>query len=430
MFEAFAITLREGFEAALVVGLLLAFLKRTDRQILAAPVYWGIAAASAASAAAAVLLPGLVEKAVVNEETYEGTVKLCAAILMGTLLVWMWRSGRMIKTELEGKLGAVIPSAAAAAPRRAWMTAFLISFLAVFREGAEMVTMLATTSLSRDRVGESIGAGAGITLAVLFGVGLVRGSLKINFGRFFAFATLALAILTALMGLGAFHEFSEAAVFPSFIPSGPAEMKLVGPIVNSEEYFFAVILGVLAALYALGGSGGRAPAPAADNPAEARKQSWLEAVGRRWRAVLSGLAVSAGVCLVAFKVLSAPPGMAPAPALAPLDGELIVMKKDVGDGHLHFYSLLDGAREIRFIVVCTDTGAGEFKVTLDACILCGPKGYYERGPEIICRNCGAPINFASIGIPGGCNPVPVESRQTDAEIRIPVKNLISQYTFP
>ena len=295
-----------------------------------------------------------------------------------------------------------------------------------------MVTMLATTSLSRERVGESIGALAGITLSVLFAIGLVRGSVKINFGRFFTFATLALAIMTAMMALGAFHEFSEAEAFPAFLPSGPAEMRVVGPIVNSEEYFFAVILGVLAGLYAIGRPAGRAaaPAPASDNPAEARKQSWMDAVSRRWRTGLAGMAVAAGVCLVAFKVLSAPPEMAAAPALAPLDGDLVIPKRDVSDGHLHFYSLLNGTQQIRFIVICTDTEKMEFHVTLDACLLCGPKGYFERGPEVICRNCGAPVNYASIGIAGGCNPIPVEFTEDDKEIHVPVKKLIEHYSFP
>ena len=87
MFEALVVTLREGVEAALVVGIIAAFLKKQGAERYLGVVWAGIAAAAAASLGGAYLL----YRAAVNEEAFEGLLYMGSAVLVATLLVWMWR---------------------------------------------------------------------------------------------------------------------------------------------------------------------------------------------------------------------------------------------------------------------------------------------------------------------------------------------------
>ena len=83
-----------------------------------------------------------------------------------------------------------------------------------------------------------------------------------------------------------------------------------------------------------------------------------------------------------------------------------------------------GDRGARFIVVRRPDGA--VVAALDACQICGPTGYYEQGGNIICKNCAAVIPPLSLGLPGGCNPIPVASRIEGAELVIPAHALTGE----
>ncbi|MGH7149641.1 MAG: FTR1 family protein, partial [Planctomycetota bacterium] len=108
MFEAFVIALREGAEAALVVGLLLACLARTGRTALRRAVYGGLAAAAAASLLLALLLSRLGLDP--ENEAVEGMLLLVSALLVGSLVLWMARHGRRLKGEVERRVEAVASS--------------------------------------------------------------------------------------------------------------------------------------------------------------------------------------------------------------------------------------------------------------------------------------------------------------------------------
>ncbi|HEY3885029.1 MAG TPA: FTR1 family protein [Vicinamibacterales bacterium] len=90
MVQAFVITLREGLEALLIVAISLAYLRKTDRRALIPAVHWGIAASIALS----------------NQSLWEGILGICAAFLVASLTVHMWRAGRHMKREIEGRLEA------------------------------------------------------------------------------------------------------------------------------------------------------------------------------------------------------------------------------------------------------------------------------------------------------------------------------------
>src|SRR5262245_34198970 len=133
MLQAFIITLREGLEAFLIVAISLAYLRKSGRGGLAVAVYWGIAAALAISAMGGYLLYNAA-----NQEWLEGPLAMVAALSVTWLVVHMWRSGRHMKKEIEGRLGesTLRPGIGAFAG------VFLFTVLMVTREGMETAVLL------------------------------------------------------------------------------------------------------------------------------------------------------------------------------------------------------------------------------------------------------------------------------------------------
>ena len=154
MLSAFLIALREGVEAALVVGIILVYLSRTGRRQLARFVWYGLAAAAAVSLAVAVGL----ERWRISEDGFEGLMLLVAAVFVVTMIVWMNRVARHLRKEIEEK----VESYAERAGKAAGWGIFLFVFLMVLREGAELALILRAVELSTEGLETWIGTIAGI----------------------------------------------------------------------------------------------------------------------------------------------------------------------------------------------------------------------------------------------------------------------------
>ncbi len=214
--EAAVVTLREGIEVALVVGVLLAYLKRSGRGAYGRIVLWGLAAAGLTSVAAALVLHAVGLDA--EGGAFEGGLMFVAASLVGSLVVWMWRARRQIRRRLEHGLdGFVGREGAGVFSRRAAAGVFAFAFLTVLREGIEtalFLTALSGTSAVRP-LANALGGSAGVLLAILFGTLLVKGSLHVNISRFFAVTGIVLLVLVAKLVAGGLDEFIEAGILPA-----------------------------------------------------------------------------------------------------------------------------------------------------------------------------------------------------------------------
>lgn len=205
--ESFVITLREGVEAALIIALVISYLNRTGRQELRRWVYGGLGLAIAASLLGAV---GFSQIGLDPEsELLEGILYGVAAVLVATLVIWMWRNARHMKQQIEDRLETLSTS-----DNRGYgwgLLAFV--FFMVFREGIETVLFLAALSLTKtpDLAG-FLGGLVGLSLAVLFGLLFIRGSLRINLRWFFAITSIVLMILAVRLAAGSLHEFHEAGL--------------------------------------------------------------------------------------------------------------------------------------------------------------------------------------------------------------------------
>ncbi|MBI5366740.1 MAG: DUF2318 domain-containing protein [Planctomycetes bacterium] len=418
MLQTLVVTLREGVEIALVMGIVLAYLKRIERPELGRWAWGGFVLALPPSLAAAWYLPNLIGALGVNEEAYEGTIMLLAAAMVGTLLVWMWRTGRQFKARMEGKMDALARGGAAG-----WGIG-LLTFLTVFREGAELFVFLEGMQFSTEKISQVEGFLFGATLAALFGVAFLRGTVRIDLGKFFAVTSVFLGFLILQLVGGGIHEYSEVGI----LPSSKAEMALIGPIVNDTGGHLYLFGGVLLAALLWVSWPARAAAAAtasvtpAANPAEVRKQAATLAAERRWRHALAGLGGACALFLIGCSFHFAPPARPEAEALTPTEGNAVsIPTARLEDGGLRFYRTATAAGELRFMAL--KLGEGRYAVALDACQICGPEGYFAEGETLICRHCGAPIQRETVGAAGGCNPIHVTAEARDGALWVHTSDL-------
>ena len=401
MLQAFIITLREGVEAALIVGITLAYLAKIGRNDLRKSVYAALVSAFVGSIGAALIISRLK----LNQDIFEGWVMLIAAGFVLTMIVFMMKTGRKLKGQIEGKVGLL-------AGNDAWIGLFLFVFLMVLREGVETVLILSAVTLNSSELLSFIGTSLGVIVAVAFGVMFVKGSVKINLQKFFKVTTAILFFVAAQLLVSGLHELSENGV----LPSSRQEMAIIGPIVRNDLFFFITIL-VLAALMVLFEMKSRQPMDLPASGAARRKALWTARRERLWMA-------SVYVCAFIFIVMvtagfiyeKSASALSPATEVSFVDGKVSVPLNQVYDGDLHRYEAKVGEVEVRFWIY--QKPDGKIATLFDACEICGPVGFYKGRNGIVCKNCAAPINPQSVGMSGGCNPVPLKAEVTSDAVII------------
>lgn len=397
MLSALLLSLREGVEAALVVGIVLVYLNRTGRRALARYAWAGVALAVIASFVAAVLL----QRWQVSEDGFEGLLMLVASALVVSMIIWMNRAARNLKGEIEQRVEIYAQKSS----RAAGLGIGLFVFMMVVREGAELILILRAVELSSAGIQVWIGTAIGIAIAVAVGLFFFQGTLRIPLHRFFKATSAILMVVAFQLALTGIHELSEAM----WIPSSKTEMSTIGPIVRNEVFFFVVILGAAALVVLREWFSSRTPTiETAGSPADRRMREHTFRRQRLWSFAAAVLCITV-VLSFAGEYVYGKVAAAPAPS-KPLvaEGNLIrIPLTDLTDSSLHFYTADVNGSVIRFLVIHKTNG--DYATALDACQICGPSGYRQEGQSIICRTCGAAIYIPSIGESGGCNPIGVKS---------------------
>jgi high-affinity iron transporter len=225
MLNSFIIVLREGFESFLLVAVILSYLKKSGQGWLNTAVYVALALGLSASAALGYVLAAGVEDARLvqifgetiggyasqflgNEALREGVLGLVAMLMVGTLVIHMWRTGPKLRERMHQRLGQVSTKTSRFA---ALAGVFLFTFLMITREGMETALMLMQVKNTQLVTGALLGLGA----AVLFALGWARLGHLINVRRFFQVTGVFLLLFMVQVGIYSFHEFSEAGLFPN-----------------------------------------------------------------------------------------------------------------------------------------------------------------------------------------------------------------------
>lgn len=406
MLQAFIVTLREGVEAALIVGITLAYLTKIGRPELRKTVYAALVAAFLGSIGVAVVI----SRTHLNEDVFEGWIMLVAAFFVVTMVVFMMKTGRKLKGDIEGKVGLL-------AGNDAWFGLFAFVFLMVLREGAETVLMLAGVSLNSTELLSFLGTLLGVIAAIAFGVMFVKGSVRINLQKFFRVTTAIMFLVAVQLLISGLHELSETGV----IASSKREMALVGPIVSNEWFFFVTIF-ALAALMVLFDAKRRQPIAEFASPAERRKALWTARRERLWMGSVYMFSFVFIVMVTAeFIYTKSVSALSPATEVTFTNGQVTIPLSKVSDGDLHRFRAKENGTEVRFFLY--QKPDGKIATVFDACQICGAVGFYKSGNGVICKNCAAPINPQSVGTAGGCNPIPLKATQTADAIVIEEANI-------
>lgn len=208
MVSSFLIALREGLEAALIVGILVAYVVKTNRRTLLMPIWSGVAVALVLSLALGGFLSftsqELSER---GEEFFAGTTSFVAVALVTWMVFWMKRTARALRDELHAK----VDTAAMVGP----LTLTAAAFFAVAREGLETALFVYTNFQTvGSKVPATIGLISGLLLAVFLGYAIYRRAIKINLSKFFTITGAALIIVAAGVLSYGVHEFQDLGWLP------------------------------------------------------------------------------------------------------------------------------------------------------------------------------------------------------------------------
>lgn len=211
MLTASLITLREGLEAALIVGIVLGYLKKIGIVGHQRTVWIGVALAIAVSVVAALALQavgaGLEGQA---EQVFEGTTMLLAAGVLTWMIFWMQAQAGRIKGHLEAEIQQAISAGTG------WGL-FSLAFIAVLREGLETVLFLTAALLSSTAVETVVGGLLGLVVAIALGWLIFLGAVRLPLGSFFRVTGALLIVFAAGLMAHAAYEFAEAGIIPAVI---------------------------------------------------------------------------------------------------------------------------------------------------------------------------------------------------------------------
>ena len=225
MLNSFIIVFREGFESFLLVAVIISYLRKSGQRWLTPAVYVGIGLALSASAALGYVLRTGVDELVVqrmfgqtaggyvtsflgNESLREGILGCIAIVMVGTLVVYMLRTGPKVQQRMKERLATVSSRSSRTA---AIVGVFLFTFLMITREGMETALMLLQIHGSEMLSGALLG----LCAAGAFAWSWARFGHLINVRRFFQVTGIFLLLFMVQVAIYSFHEFSEAGLFPN-----------------------------------------------------------------------------------------------------------------------------------------------------------------------------------------------------------------------
>lgn len=242
MLQSFIIVLREGFESFLIVAVILAYLRKTGQRWLAPAVYLAIATSILVSAALGyMLMQG------VNQSLWEGVLGVVAIIMVGSLVIHMWRTAPRLKKRMEQRLDQV---SSKTSRLMAFGGVFLFTVLMISREGMETALMLLQVHTGQIVTGALLGLGAAAALSWAW----ARFGHLINMKRFFQVTGIFLLLFMVQIAIYSFHEFSEAGILSSSEATNDAIHAATEAFSPDGVYgkWFSVVMIAVCALWLLG----------------------------------------------------------------------------------------------------------------------------------------------------------------------------------
>ena len=215
MLPAFLLTLREGLEAALIVGIVLGVLRKLGHNRQQVSVWQGAVAAIAVSLVAALLLYAVgLKMEGAAEQIFEGVTMLLAAAILTWMIFWMQTQGRRINRELETGVRQAVSGMGG---NKGHWALFSVAFIAVLREGIETALFLTATTFTAGGQATLLGALLGLSAAAALGYILFATTRQLNVKRFFQVTSVLLILFAAGLVAHSIHEFNEVGWIPAVV---------------------------------------------------------------------------------------------------------------------------------------------------------------------------------------------------------------------
>lgn len=212
MFVPFLIMFREGLEAALIVSLIASYLKRTQRGQWLGVVWIGVIVAVALCLALGIFINETTgEFPQKQQELFEGLVAVVAVCILTYMVFWMRKVSRSVKVHLEGAIDNALNSS----KRQGWALVAMV-FFAVAREGLESVFFLLAAFQQDVGIAAPIGAMLGLACAIVVGMLIYWGGIKLHLAKFFKWTSLFILFVAAGLAAGAIRAFHEAGLWNHF----------------------------------------------------------------------------------------------------------------------------------------------------------------------------------------------------------------------
>ncbi|HLF19648.1 MAG TPA: Fe-S-containing protein, partial [Bacteroidota bacterium] len=366
----------------------------------------------------------ILEQLAMDFEMLEGYLMFVAAVFVTIMVVWMWRTARHIKKAIEQRVDVLVSE-----EKNSWnvsLGVFLFTFLMVVREGIETVIFLRAVSSGQGCWGGSIGVLIGIAGATLFGFFFVKGSVRVDIGRFLKVTAVVLMIFVLQLIVNGAHEFYELGVFPA----SPHMMQILGPIVRNNLLFVLAIVSIPAIIFVI--------------PGKKNARAVVSRSNRRWQLAMGIISL----CVIFFlgfdDIYSKQSSVRITPAVnvKAENGTIRIPVGELIDGELHRFLWItgDGVR-IRFFAL--RNGLSTYSTAFDACRACYNYGYYYmKERELICSVCEAPSQLSKLAVATevaeeqggsmegmGCAPIYLPSRMTGEFVTVKVGDLEERKKF-
>lgn len=200
------IAFREGLEAALIISIVLGYLRKTGRLSQSRYAWLGVTAAVSMSIVVALLIQWIgAELEGPAEQIFEGTTMLIAVGLLTWMIFWMRVQARTLKSSLEQEVDAALSAG------QRWGLA-TVTFAAVFREGVETALFLSAAAFATDGPTTIVGTVIGLAIATIVGYLLYASTVRLNLRQFFGVTSILLLIFAAGLFARGIHEFQEAGL--------------------------------------------------------------------------------------------------------------------------------------------------------------------------------------------------------------------------
>ena len=238
--------------------------------------------------------------------------------------------------------------------------------------------------------------------------------------------TIATVLSVSVFGITQFSVIFLRLYMQRILPKSAVIFGIIAFVENNTNLFIYAILLFTAGVPVLLWLKNRKVIESYSNKAELRKLKAVKRNNRRWaKATLFFILISFLSLSFLRQYVDREIPLSPPEDYVIQNGMAIIDLESLEDDKLHRYKYVSAEKiEMRFIAI--KKSEGSYGVGLDACDICGPSGYFERGGEVVCKLCDVVMNKATIGFPGGCNPVPLPYILHDGAIKIKCEDLESE----